>query len=83
MTGDTEARAAAAKQLLDNPLLVEAFANVRNAAIEAWTETSVMDAQKREISWLTVKVVDRIVGELENIVVNGKIAARRVQAPVR
>jgi hypothetical protein len=80
---DTEARAAAARQLLDNPLLAEAFANVRAAAIEAWTETSVIDAQKREIAWLTVKVVDRIVGELESVIVNGKIAARRVQAPVR
>lgn len=80
---DHEARAAAAKQLLENPLMVEAFANVRNAAIEAWTETSVLDAQKREMAWMTVKVLDRVKGELENVIVNGKIAARRTQAPVR
>lgn len=80
---DHEARAAAARQLLEHPLLVEAFANVREAAIEAWTETSVADAQKREMAWLTVKVVDRVKAELENVVATGKIAARRVQAPVR
>lgn len=80
---DPEARAAAAKQLLDHPLLIEAFANVRAAAIDAWTETGALDAPKREIAWLTVKVVDRVRGELEAIVTNGKIAARRVQAPVR
>ena len=80
---DPEARAAAAKQLLDNPLLVEAFANVRAAAIEAWTGTSTADAAKREVSWLTVKIVDRVVAELENVITIGKIAARRVQAPLR
>ena len=80
---DVEARAAAAQRLLDDPMLQEAFANVRDAAITVWTGTKADAVQDREIAWLTVKVVDRVKAELESVVVNGKIAAKRVQAPLR
>ncbi len=80
---DAPARAAAARRLMDDPVLVEAFANVRNAAISAWTQTATDQVQQREIAWLTVKVVGRIEAELQSIIDNGAIAAKRVQAPVR
>jgi len=80
---DAETRANAARQLLENPMLVEAFANVRETAIAAWTGTSALAVQDREMAWLTVKVLDRITGELEAIVTNGKIAASRVHNPLR
>ena len=80
---DVAARAAQAKRLMEDPLLVKAFANVRAGAIAAWEATSTTDAAARELAWLTVKVVSRIEGELQSIIDNGAIAARRVQAPVR
>lgn len=80
---DAEARAAHAQRLLEDPMLKAAFADVRDAAIEVWSQTKAGATQDREIAWLTVKVIDRIQTELENIIVNGKIAARRVQNPVR
>lgn len=80
---DAETRAAQAKRLLDDPILQEAFANVRNGAIEVWTRTKADAQQEREIAWLTVKVIDRITSEFEAIVTNGKIAAARVQNPLR
>jgi hypothetical protein len=80
---DVAARAAAAQRLMDDPLLVEALANIRHAAIKAWEGTATDQEKQREFAWLTVKVVNRIEAELQSIIDNGLIAAARVQAPIR
>jgi hypothetical protein len=80
---DASARAAQARRLLDDPLLIEALANIRDGAIKAWESTSIDQTNARDMAWLTVKVVGRIEGELQSIIDNGAIAASRVQAPVR
>lgn len=80
---DAAARAGAAKRLIDDPLLIEALANIRKAAIGAWEATSTEQAAAREFAWLTVKVVNRIEAELQAVIDNGAIAAARIQAPVR
>ncbi len=80
---DVSARAAHAKRLMDDPMLMEALANIRLAATNAWQSTGTADTQAREFAWLTVKVVSRIEAEFESIVTDGKIAAARIQAPVR
>lgn len=80
---NASARAAAARRLAEDPLLIEALANIRSTAIKAWTGTKTDQAEQREFAWMTVKVVDRIEAELQSIIDNGAIAASRVQAPVR
>lgn len=80
---DATTRAAQARALLDDPLLREAFANVRVQAITAWEQTKADDTRQREMAWLTVKVLARIEAELQSIVDNGVIVASRVQAPLR
>ena len=80
---DAEARAGQARRLADDPMLIEALGNIRQAAIIAWTSTNTTQDREREIAWLTVKVVDRIETELQSIIDNGLIAAKRVQAPLR
>jgi len=80
---DAEARAAHAKRLSEDPMLIEALANIRHAAIKTWEATNTQQASDREFAWLTVKVVNRIEAELQSIIDNGLIAARRVQNPVR
>ncbi len=80
---DATARAAHAKRLMEDPLLVEALENIRSAAVKAWEATSTSQAEAREFAWLTVKVVGRIEAELQSVIDNGAIAASRVQAPVR
>lgn len=80
---DATARAAHAQRLMDDPMLMEALANIRAAAINAWQSTATGDAPAREFAWLTVKVVNRIETELQSIIDNGIIVAARVQAPVR
>ena len=80
---DTAARAAAARRLLDDPVLVEALASVRTEAIAKWERTGPDQVTEREFAWLTVKALDRITGALESVITDGAIAAKRVQAPVR
>lgn len=75
--------ASEARRLLDDPVLAAAFDAVRDGAIEVWEQTKADDVKAREIAWLTVKVVARIRGELQSVIDGGKIAARRVQAPLR
>lgn len=79
----TEARAANAKRLLDDPLLQEALSTVRDEAIRAWQATAARDTEARELAWLTVKNLDRITACLQGMVDDGRIAAARVQAPLR
>jgi hypothetical protein len=80
---DPIARASQAQRLMDDPLLIEALANIRHAAINAWQASPIADQQAREMAWLTVKVVGRIEAELQSVVDGGKIAANRIQAPLR
>lgn len=80
---DKGARASHAKRLMDDPILVEALANIRHAAITAWEATNTAQTDQREFAWLTVKVVNRIEAELQSIMDDGLIAAKRVQNPVR
>lgn len=68
---------------MDDPMLMEALANIRHAAIKAWESTGTAGSQEREFAWLTVKVVNRIEAELQSIIDDGAIAAHRVQAPLR
>jgi hypothetical protein len=80
---DKAARAAHAKRLMDDPMLIEALGNIKAGAIRAWEQTSIDKQQEREFAWLTVKVVNRIEAELQSIIDDGMIAAVRLQAPVR
>lgn len=80
---DVSARAAAAERLANDPLLKEAFANIRDEAVEKWIGTGVTQTEQREIAWLTVKVLGRIEAELQTIIDNGKLAAKRVVNPIR
>lgn len=76
-------RATHAKQLLDDPMFREAMETIRAEAISTWEKTSARDTDAREIAWLTVKVLGRIEGVLQSAVDDGRIAAARVQAPLR
>lgn len=80
---EAQARASGAQRLMDDPLLIEALGNIRASAISAWEATPIANQQEREIAWLTVKVVRRIEAELQAIIDNGKIAAARIQNPLR
>lgn len=81
---DVETRAANARALIENPLLQEVFAQVREEAVRAWLATPVVEGQDaREFSWMLHKAIDRIEGVIQGAVDDGRIAAARATAPLR
>lgn len=71
-------RGVRARELLDNPLMVESFAAVRSEYISAWEQSPARDAEGREKLWLMVRTMDKIRGHLEQMVDNGKIADKEL-----
>lgn len=67
---DTEQKANRARQLLEDPVLLEVLNGTEAAAIEAWKATKTDNVSQREFSWLTVKVIDRIRDGLQTMVDN-------------
>ena len=76
-----ESRASGAKQLLENPLLVEVLDAIEAQAINVWRTTSIVQVQEREIAWQSLKAAERVRTALQGVVDNGLIESRRaVQA---
>lgn len=79
---DIEQRAIRAQQLLEDPVLSEILDGIREASITAWLATKTDDQKQRDFSWLTVKVVDRIKGELQGAIDGHRLAmSNAVRAP--
>lgn len=72
---DIEQKAIRAKQLLEDPVLLEVLNGTEQAAIDAWKATKTDNVSQREFSWLTVKVIDRIRDGLQTIVDNHQFEA--------
>lgn len=78
---DADARAAHARRLLDDPLLVEVLDSIEQAAIAAWRATGTAQHEDRERVWHSLKAAERVRSTLQGIVDNGLIEARRAVAP--
>ena len=74
---DASVRAARAKQLLDDPLLIEVLDAVEAAAVNVWRSTSTAQQAEREIAWHSLKAAERVRNALTGIVDNGLIEANR------
>lgn len=72
-----ESRAAHAKQLLADPLLVEVLDAIEAAAVTAWRSTNTTQQLEREIAWYSIKAAERVRTTLTGIVDNGLIEANR------
>ena len=77
---NNEARAAQAKRLLDDPLLVEVLDQIEAAAVTVWRSTAAADTDARERAYYTIKASERVRNTLQGIVDNGLIEARRASA---
>jgi hypothetical protein len=71
-------RAARAKALLEDPLLIEAFSVLENAQIAVFTSTTCGDEQLREAHRM-VRALRSIKEQLGTIVTDGRLLERRME----
>lgn len=73
-------RAAEAQQLLDSPLLNEAYTRTEADLVEAWIGSQPRDADGRERLWNAVQANRKHKDFLQSVVNNGKIAEAELKA---
>jgi len=74
---ETLKRAEHARQLLSDPLIVEAFTAIKNEILSQWEECPVRDVEGREILWRYYKTFGKFKSIFEGAVENGKVASFR------
>jgi hypothetical protein len=63
-----------ARQVLENPAFVRAFAAIEQEYIEAWKNSPARDRDGRESLWTTVKLLHKLKGTLEASMMDGRLA---------
>jgi len=72
-------RAERARALLDNDVLVEAFATLERSYLDAWRTTHVDDTAAREKLFLAVNIVAKVRDQLAKVVADGALAQRELK----
>lgn len=67
-----------AKDLLENPIFVEAFDVLEREYLKAWRQSKPADEEERERLWLAVGILDEIKRHLRVVVENGAMAKRDI-----
>lgn len=67
-----------AKELIENPILVEAFATLERKYLEAWRQSKPADQEERERLWLAVGILGEIKRHLRIVVDAGAMAKRDI-----
>lgn len=75
MTPEMEARRGEeARQLLEHPLLIEAFEVIEKEVTEQWQTSPARDVEGREKLWLSLKLLQRVRKQLEHVIETGQVA---------
>jgi hypothetical protein len=61
--------------LLHHPLMVEARTKIKTELMDAWQQSPARDVDGRETLWLSVKLLEQVMGHLETVVQTGQLAA--------
>lgn len=69
-----------ARRLLEEPLMVEAFAAVENGLHRQWEASKDGDADARERLWLMLKLLRRVQGQLIEALETGRLAETQLSA---
>jgi len=67
-----------AEELLDNPMLAEAFDKIEAAYMDEWRQSKLPDLEERERLWLAIQVLGEVKRHLRVVVENGVIAKRDI-----
>lgn len=68
------ARGERAKQLLEDPLLSEAFALIELEYLKAWQNSPARDVEGREALFLSIKNLEKVRGHLSQVMDSGTLA---------
>jgi hypothetical protein len=63
-----------AAELMEHPLLSEAFATLKAQYVSAWESSPARDIQGREELWRLLKSLSAVEGHLKTVVETGKMA---------
>lgn len=69
----------AVQELLDNPLIIEAFDGVEKRCIQEWRGTPLQDTARREAIFFRLQALDVLRTELGREVDSGKMAQARIK----
>ena len=69
-------RAARAKMLMDDELMLEAFSRLETEYVNYWKATPVRDQDARERVWHAIQVIGKVKGHLQIVLDDGKLAKR-------
>lgn len=73
-------RAQQAKELLEHPLLVEAFDVLKRQVLDTWKNSAVRDVEGRERLFMAARILEQVEGLLREFVTTGKFAALQIEA---
>lgn len=63
-----------ARQLLEEPLIVEAFALIEREYMQAWQDSPARDAEARELLYLSIKNLAKVKAHLSHVMESGTLA---------
>lgn len=73
------ARAEAARRLLDDPLLQEAFKTLEETCTATWKASPARDQEGREWLWMLLQATQNLKGHFDALIATGKIAAENLK----
>lgn len=74
-----ETKARNAQNLIDSPLLTEAFTTLEAAYIQAWRTTNADDERAREKLFLAVNVIGKVRDHLTKAIADGQLATAELK----
>ena len=75
---DEQDRGAKASAVMNNPLVKEAFGQIREAYVDDWSHTDPSDTAKREKLFYLMKALEAFEGHFESVIRTGKMASQQV-----
>jgi len=69
-----EERERRAKSLMNDPLFIESFDELKKELLGQWEHSGSTDIDARESIWLAIRLLDRIHGHIRSIIETGHMA---------
>jgi len=69
-----EERERRAKALMNDPLFIESFDELKKELLGQWEQSGSIDIDARESIWLAIRLLERIRGHIQSIIETGHMA---------